>query len=181
MEPGGLEKEVREIKELQKEILLRLDRQSKGEQRLEGYERRIIRDLEHTNDVSHFSLADLGQAVVGAVVFGGPAFFSRDFWIFLSGVAAESVLFLHLIVVLAVVVTLYHAYRKTLSYDAHFTKALVKRVFYVYLTVFAVVVTLLALFGKLSAAMTTADVMTDVLAVQTVALVGAVTFDFLVD
>ncbi|RMF05523.1 hypothetical protein D6764_04440 [Candidatus Woesearchaeota archaeon] len=181
-----VEKELEEVRSEEKEIL---DRLSKDEE----LERKILSEIEKKKtreaNVKKFSFADFGQVVVGAVVFGLPAMWTPDFWNFIDGLDSEpaipipmyKILAIHIFILFCVFVTLNYGFRRTFRFERQFFAELSKRIFYIYLTVTVLMLMFLWAFNKLSPDMSTLDFLRYVFATNSIGLVGAVTFDFLID
>lgn len=171
--------ELKRVEKTQKQILRRLDEE-------EALERTLLSKLKRKHraameKVEKFTFADFGQVVVGAAVFGIPSLWTPDFWNFLQGVPTFKLLVVHVFLMFCVIVTLNYAFRKTFRFNLKFLEQLFKRFFYIYLTVLSTVVLLLWSFNKLVPDMSTLEFIRFLVATHSIGMVGAVTFDFIVD
>ena len=192
----SLRKEVEEIKETEKKILRKLTKEEKEEEAIEEAENKILSGVKRIGKpipekIKRFSFLDFGQAVVGAIVFGIPALWTPDFWNFIEGMETAGAAMLpiptykiaifHLFILFCILITLNFAFRRTLKLDLSFVNQLVKRVFYIYVTVILVDIMVLWMFNKITAIMSTITLIRYLLATTAVGMVGAVTFDFIMD
>ncbi|MBN2567369.1 hypothetical protein JXB02_04780 [Candidatus Woesearchaeota archaeon] len=130
------------------------------------------------DEVKRFTFADFAQGVIGAGVFGLPAFINTSFWDYLPLVSTGQMLVLHLFFLFCVVTALNFKYRSTFSFNPKFLAALAKRFSYIYLSVFVTVILLLIILNKMTADISTLLLIRYFLAGQSVGIVGATTFSF---
>jgi len=194
MAKKSLKKGIDEIKEIEEKILKKVAKEEREEKEIRDVENKIlsgVKNIGHpaAEKVRRFSFSDFGQAVVGAIVFGVPAMWTPDFWNFIDGIESVpavpiptyKILVFHLFILFCIMVTLNFAFRKKLNLDLKFLGYITKRIFYVYLTVLLVETIILWMFNKVSATMTTITLIRYIMATTSIGMVGAVTFDFIMD
>lgn len=164
-----LKKELEEIKQKEKIIIRELDKELHKEKIVEK-KRRIL--------VKHFTFSDFCQSAIGVGVFGLSTIINPDIWGFIQQLDLNVIFWVHLFFVICFFIALNYEFRSDFSFDIHFVRNLMKRVFFTYVSVIITVTLLLVLVKKIRMDMSNYDFLKSFLTGQSVGLMGAVTFAF---
>lgn len=165
----ALEKGEEEIRVQEKEILKGVRKELRKEE--EEEKKRVV-------FVKHFTFSDFAQAAIGVGVFGLNVMINPDIWEFISHLSLSAVLIIHIFLFICFVMALNYEFRSNWSFDLVFIRNLLKRVFFVYMSVVIVIVTLLLLSKKLDLGLQNYYIIKNFLVGQSVGLMGAITFQF---
>jgi hypothetical protein len=165
-----LERDIEDIKKKERIIIKELDQElNKGK----------VAEQERKFSVKHFTFADFCQSAIGVGVFGLQTIVNPDIWSFISDLDIKAIILLHIFFIICFFVALNYEFRKDFSFDIVFLRNLLKRVFFIYISVLITVAIILIVVEKLSLSMQNYDVLKNVIIAQSAGLVGAITFSFL--
>lgn len=165
----SLKKELEEIKQKEKVIIKELDKELNKDKTVEK-ERRIL--------VKHFTFSDFCQSAIGVGVFGLSTIMNPDIWGFIEKLDLSLIFWVHLFFIVCFVIALNYEFRADFSLDTFFIRNLLKRVFFMYISVAITVTLLLVLVKKITMDISNSDFLENFLIGQSVGLMGAVTFAF---
>lgn len=130
-------------------------------------------------EVMHFTFNDFAQAIIGSCVFSFAPFLDTDPWGYLPIINTKFLFSIHLFFVFCVFIALNYEFRNNFKLDFWFLKLLLKRLFYIYFSVLMVMCLIVIMINRINYQTSLLDVSRNLLAIQSVGLLGAVTFSFL--
>jgi len=156
-----------------------LEREGKQLRRMEAESEK--EELLKKGKIERFEIHDFAQIIIGTLVFAGPEMFTPDFWMFLEGVPTPNIFGMHLFVVSAVFVTYYYRYFPFKKVNLSKLRQITKRILYIYFPVLITVLILLFTFNVIIPADPAIVFVRKTMIAHTVGMIGAVTFEFLVE
>jgi uncharacterized membrane protein len=129
--------------------------------------------------IKHFRFKDFAQITIGAGLFGLPAVLTPDLWTFIIDVKLLNLFILHVFFFMCTVIALNYEYRDDIKFDDKiYVMNLGKRIFFTWVTVMMGSIFMLALLGMMNFDFTVEHVLKNFFAVQSIGLIGGVTFSF---
>jgi len=158
--------------------------------KIESTENKIYDDVEYVrykdkylkskllSRVKKFTFSDFAQAVIGTAVFSLPAFINTSFWDYVPKISTTNLVITHLFFVFCIFIALNYTFRESFSFNIYFFADLIRRMFYLYVSVLITVIILLWMIERILPLEQIIGVLRSFLIAQSVGLIGAVTFSF---
>ena len=167
---SALNSGINNVKEEENTVLQKLNRYLNKEERM---------SKKAYFEVMHFTFNDFAQAIIGASIFSFAPFLDTDPWNYLKSIDTTFLFGLPLFFIFCVFIALNYEFRDNFKPNFWFMRLLVKRLFYIYFSVMMVMCLVLIMINRINYDSTLLDATRNILAIQTVGLMGAVTFSFL--